>query len=327
MRESIKNFAEQFGFEPVIRNKEYLVCGLPAQAGERFALCGMGGSHLAAGLLKVREPSLPLVIHRDYGLPEIPKSDLPKTLFIASSYSGNTEEVLDFAKKANQKKLHLAILSVGGMLIEFATENKIPFVKLPDTHIQPRLALGHSIIALAKIIGDEKILTELARLKNKLKPESLEREGKELANKLKGKVPIIYFSAANSHLSYNWKIKFNETGKIPAFANVFPELNHNEMTGFDIIDSTRPLSNNYHFVFVYDSNDHPQIQKRMKVCAKLYKDRKLPVTELFLGGNTPFEKIFNSLLLADWTALHLSKIYGTEPEKVPMVEEFKRLIA
>ena len=320
MENSIKNFAKQFAFEPAIVHAGNLVCK------ERFALCGMGGSHLAAGLLKIRRPSLPLVIYRDYGLLEIPKSDLPKTLFIASSYSGNTEEVLDFAEKALAEKLNLAAIAVGGKLLEFAEKNKIPYIKLSDTHTASRMALGYSIIALAKIIADEKILAELAVLGKKLKPESLEKQGKELASKLKGKVPIIYASTINSYIAYNWKIKFNETAKIPAFSHVFPELNHNEMTGFDVISATRSLSEKFQFIFLKDENDHPQIQKRMKVCTKLYKDRKLPVTELTLEGKTPFEKIFNSLLLADWTALHLSKIYGTEAEHVPMVEEFKDLI-
>ena len=64
----------------------------------------------------------------------------------------------------------------------------------------------------------------------------------------------------------------------------------------------------------------------MQVCRELYEGRGLPVTEVRLTGATAFEKMFSSLILADWTALYLSKAYGTEAEKVPMVEEFKKLI-
>lgn len=147
-----------------------------------------------------------------------------------------------------------------------------------------------------------------------------------LAAALRGKVPVVYSSARNQAVAYNWKIKMNETGKIPAFYNIFPELNHNEMTGFDVVPATKTLSSRLHFVFLTDSADHPQVQKRMRVCRKLYEKRGLPVTDAALQGAAPFEKIFNSLLAADWAALHLSKLYGTEAEQVPMVETFKKLI-
>ena len=127
-------------------------------------------------------------------------------------------------------------------------------------------------------------------------------------------------------LAHNWKIKFNETGKVPAFCNVFPELNHHEMTGFDVQDASRHLSEKFHFVFLKDDDDHPQVQKRMDITAKLYRDRNLPVEILMLQGQSRVEKMFSSLVLADWTAYHTGEGYGLETEQVPMVEEFKGLI-
>ena len=90
MREAIKNFSQQFDFTPVVENEAQL------KRSGKFVVAGMGGSHLAAGLLKVWNPYLDIVIHREYGLPAIEEKDLQSRLCIASSYSGNTEEVIDF---------------------------------------------------------------------------------------------------------------------------------------------------------------------------------------------------------------------------------------
>ncbi len=319
MEEAIKKFNTQFEWVPEVVNASAL------SKKSKFVVSGMGGSHLSAGLLLTLDPSLDLHIYRDYGLPAL--SDPNERLYIASSYSGNTEEVLDFAKEARTKGYALAVMSVGGKLLTFAQENGLPYIQIPDTKIQPRSALGFAMNALAVLIQKEGLLTELSELSTTLLPEALEEKGKELAKALRDSVPVIYSSTRNSAVAYNWKIKMNETGKLPAFYNVFPELNHNEMTGFDVTQTTEGLSRKFHFIFLTDSADHPQNQKRMAVCKKLYIDRGLSVTEVPLEGKSTLEKIFNSLLVADWTAVHLSKIYGTEAEQVPMVEEFKRLIA
>ena len=140
-------------------------------------------------------------------------------------------------------------------------------------------------------------------------------------------MPIIYSSFKNGSLAQNWKIKFNETTKISAFCNVFPELNHNEMTGFDLVDKTKHLSDKFHFIFMRDSKDNPRIIKRMEITKKLFEDRGFGVEYVDISGENVWHKIFSTLLVADWTSFHLAKHYGTAPEQVPMVEEFKKLIS
>ncbi|MEX0930440.1 MAG: SIS domain-containing protein [Candidatus Paceibacterota bacterium] len=327
MEDSILKFPEQFDYEPAVQNAERL-----AGPFRHFVLDGMGGSHLAADLLKDHNPSLDLYVHRSYGLPNEahhpPADELEKdrTLFIASSHSGNTEEVLDFAEEAFEKGYPLACIATGGKLIKFAEENDLPYIQLPDTGIQPRTALGFALLALVQLIDPDQLL-ELRAPKNAIDPSSLRPRGEEIAELLRDSVPIIYCSAGNTSIAYNWKIKFNETGKIPAFYNVFPELNHNEMTGFDVAESNKHLSEQFTFIFLRDQNDHEQIRRRIDVCKKLYEDRGFTVLDEHLAGESYFERAFNSLLTADWAALAIATMYGTEPEEVPMVEEFKKKIA
>ena len=320
MEESIRNFAKQFSYIPEIINAHAF------KNHGRFIIVGMGGSHLSADILKMARPEIPIYIHKDYGLPGFNTRELEKQTIILSSYSGNTEEVADSLTCALEKKLAVLIIAAGGTLLGRAKKYSLPYIQLPQTDIQPRMALGYSLRALLKAFGDEETLKKTEGLVETLHPDIFENGGKILAKKIQEKVPIIYSSGGNVAVALNWKIKFNETAKIPAFYNIFPELNHNEMTGFDTRESTRKLSEHFYFILLKDAGDHPQILKRMSVLEKLLKERGRPVEVLELAGDTIFKKIFTSLLLADWTAYYSARHYGIEPEQVPMVEEFKKLI-
>ena len=321
MEQAIRDFHKQFSFSPVINNKETF------KQYNKFILAGMGGSHLAGDLLSVTHPYLDVIIHKDYGLPELFKSELAQRLIIVSSYSGNTEEALSTLQEALTHGYAVAVVASGGTLITIAQEKKLPYICIPETGIQPRMALGFSLIAILTLMGQQETLRELVPLVELLQAQDWESQGKELAQKLANRVPVIYASRRNFAVAYNWKIKLNETGKIPAFYNVFPELNHNEMTGFDVKPSTEKLSQPFTFLLFVDISDYALIQKRMHIVARLYQERGLSIELLELKGISTWHKVFSSLLLADWTSFFLAKYYGLEPEQVPMVEEFKTLIA
>lgn len=320
MERAIRDFPSQFSYRPVIKNAR----GLTQY--RKFILAGMGGSHLAGDLLYVTHPYLDIIIHKDYGLPELLKSELKKRLIIVSSYSGNTEEAISSLHEALKHDYAVAVVAAGGALLKIAREKKLPYVQIPSTGIQPRMALGFSLKAILKLMHQEETLRELSSLVKVLKPDEWEEPGKNLAKRLMRRVPVIYASRRNVAVAYNWKIKLNETGKIPAFYNIFPELNHNEMTGFDVKPSTKKLSENLSFLIFIDSSDYSLIQKRMRILGKLYLDRGLHVEFLELAGGSTWQKVFSALLFADWTAVHLAHAYKLEPEEVPMVEEFKHLI-
>jgi glucose/mannose-6-phosphate isomerase len=208
---------------------------------------------------------------------------------------------------------------------------------MPDWHMQPRMALGFSLKSLLALMSDRRGLLEVAELAKKLHPSRHEASGKSLAKRMYGSVPLIYSSLRNEAVAVNWKIRFNESGKIPAFYNVLPELNHNEMTGFsagggsalggDVHSEIRKLSKRFHFIFLKDVEDDKRIVRRMNILEKLYHDRGFKVEVMFLQGETRLQKIFSSLNLADWAAYYTAKQYDVDPQEVPMVDEFKRLTA
>lgn len=316
----IAEFNKQFEFKPEVVNGERL------PRFRKVVVGGMGGSHLAADILKQALSRPPLIVHSSYGLPVIAEEEKAETLFIAASYSGNTEETFDFAEAALEPGFNLAAVTVGGKLLEFAQKNNLPYIELPKPLIPPRMAGGFMTLALSKLIGDEKILFELGELSRRLNPLALEDEGQRLAERLLGRLPVIYSSAANGSIALNWKIRFNETAQIPAFFNVFPEVNHNEMAGFEVQGRSRELVDRFHFIFLFDKNDHPRIAKRMAITKKIFDSQRLLTTEIVLEGGTVLERVFNSIILADWTAYFVAGLYGTNPDRLDFIENFKKSI-
>ena len=98
------------------------------------------------------------------------------------------------------------------------------------------------------------------------------------------------------------------------------------MTGYDVRDTTRTLSEKFCFIFLTDEDDHPKTINRMTVTKKLYDERNLKTHQIKITGENIFHKIFNTLVIADFAAYFTAESYKLESEQVPMVEEFKKLI-
>ena len=248
-------------------------------------------------------------------------------MVILSSYSGNTEEIIDSFNIAFKQDLALAIITTGSELLDLAIKNNIAYIKIPDEDIQPRLALGYSFRAILKLLDETSTLGESDALANKLDLNSIKNKAEVISKKLQNKIPIIYSSLKNKAIAKIWKIKFNETSKIPAFFNMFPELNHNEMTGFDSNSATQNLMEKFHFIFLQDKTDGGKILKRIDATKSILEQQSFEVDILPFYGDTKTENIFNSLLLADYISFNLAEYYGNDPDQVPLVEKFKKIIS
>lgn len=320
MFESIKNVKKQFEWTP-----ELIGVKSNEQMFRKVIICGMGGSNIASGFLEMLRSDLDIVVHRSYGLPVNTTKD---DLIIISSYSGNTEESLDSFEKSVDAGFNVVAITVGGKLLKLAKEKNIPYIQIPNTEIEPRMALGFSLLAMLKAVGDEENLKSARKFAENFSPEEFEGQGRELAEKLRNKIPVIYSSWNNKAVAYAWKIKFNEIAKVPAFFNVFPELNHNEMVGFltsgAVPDGVCGGALDPYFIFLKDSQDHQRIQKRMEITKEMFKESGFSShSDINLDHSDGFSKIFNSLALADWTSYHIAKNLGFNSEDSSVIEDFK----
>ncbi len=314
IRDVITSFSSQFSFVPEVVNPH------SRDSFDSFVVCGMGGSHLAADILCTIDPLLPIVVHKTYG---IPTHTFSQPLYIVSSYSGNTEEALDSYVATRDAGHTVAVITGGGALLSHAQKDGVAYIQVPSG-LQPRMATGYMMMALVKMMGDDQLYKKLSTVSSTLHPETLEEWGRSIAQKIKGTVPLVYSSSTNSGIGYAWKIALNETGKIPAFCNVFPELNHNEMTGFDGISAFPARS--YSCLFLYDDSDHPRIARRMDTTARLLTEKGIVCEPVRIEAENRALKICTLLVLGFWISATVAELYGNEPEQVPMVESFKKLL-
>jgi len=315
MRKIILDFPKQFK-EGIERAKDIRVGG----RFENIIICGMGGSALPANLLVVffNDLKLPLYIHRSYNLPS---QTTKESLIICISFSGNTKETISAFKETQERKLKVAAITAGGELAKSAKKYNTPLVSLPSVKIQPRWAIGYLFGALVKVLSNSGIIEdnsdEIFKMAEKLKPLELETQGKILAEKLVGKIPLIYASNKFKSLARIWKINFNENSKIMAFWNYFPELIHSEIVGYSNLK-------NFHVIILRDSNDHPKILKAMELTSNLLKKGGIEVDFVELEKKNVLEKVFENLILSDWVSYYLAKEYKIDPAPVEIVEEFKK---
>lgn len=290
---------------------------------------GMGGSALPAVIIQSwPRTTVPFEIVRDYTIPAYVG---PHTLFIASSYSGNTEETLAALEAAEAKQAQVVVIAAGGKLAEKAKEKDYPLFAIPDG-IQPRMATFYFVNAFVKIVKNLDVTEfptdELATLGEWLHSETeqwgadtplTENIAKQLATQLAGKTVIMYsgpklFPAANK-----WKIGFNENAKNTAWVNYYPEFNHNEFIGW----SSHPVDKPFAVVEIRSPFEHERIQKRFDVSERLLSGTRPAPIVVIPRGETLLQQLAWSFALGDFVSIYLGILNGVNPMPVELVEKLK----
>jgi glucose/mannose-6-phosphate isomerase len=296
---------------------------------------GMGGSALAA-LISQSWPgySLPFEIVRDYAVPAY-VSD--RTLFIASSYSGNTEETIEAVGLAKEKGAIIVVIASGGKLQEFAAAHGYPFVQIPGG-MQPRHAALYGLKALVTVLeraglvvaeSAETSLHEAAEfLKDVVKGwradvKTTENEAKQFALELSGKSPVIYAGPELWPAAYKWKISMNENAKNVAWCNTFPEFNHNEFLGW----TSHPVDKPYAVIELRSKLEHARVVKRFEVTNRLLSGRWPSPHVVDLKGETVLEQLLYAIALGDFVSIYLALLNGLNPTPVDLIEKFKTELA
>jgi glucose/mannose-6-phosphate isomerase len=287
---------------------------------DNIVVCGMGGSAWPAEILRDWIfPAIPFHVSKTYSLP--PQTN-KKSLVIICSYSGNTEEPLNCYSEAKRRGFKVVGLTCGGELEILCKKDDMPLVLIPNKVPAPRLGCGYTFAALVKILCNTGLIKnadkELAEVSKKINPQKSEEIGKALVNKIAGKIPVIYSTDRLKTLSYIWKIKLNETSKVPAFCNYFPEMNHNELSGYNWENG------NLVALILKDKDEIRQIQKRISLTAEMIAGKNTPVEIVDLEGKSLLEKIINSIILADWVSYHLALKNNIDPFAIKMQEDIKK---
>jgi glucose/mannose-6-phosphate isomerase len=305
---------------------------LPARYAEvrDITLAGMGGSaiggDLAAALL-LEELRVPMLVHRDYGLPGYVGRD---SLVIASSYSGNTEETLSAFAEARERGAKVIALTTGGALAERASAAGHPVVRFAY-RAQPRAALGYSLALVLGVLGRlglvgalgadlDAALTELGVTQRALADEVRPDRAKRLAAALAGRTLFVYGAGAMGVMARRVKGQWNENAKNWAAFDVLPELNHNAVVGFPYPESGREA---IAVLILASQADSPRHRLRWEVTRELLDKAGVPHHTLELPAASPLSELLQMILFTDHVSFYLALLNGADPTPVASIDLLK----
>lgn len=135
-------------------------------------------------------------------------------------------------------------------------------------------------------------------------PESAENDAKRLSLDIQGKIPLLYsVQGLTDSIAMRWKCQFNENSKIPAFYNVFPELNHNEIEGWD---TNHELGHNFFVIILRSEDEAENISRQIEITKTILSDRVGGIREVWEKGNGKLARLFSLVYLGDWTSYYLA---------------------
>ena len=299
---------------------------------DKVIILGMGGSAIGGDLvssLVLEQGGLPVLVHRDYDLPSSVDS---RTLVIASSYSGNTEETLSCFAQALKTSAKKLAITTGGRLKALAEESGIPLLSFHYV-AEPRAAFGYSFFSILGLfqklgflpIKSEEIedaieLTQDLSLKLEGNAPLASNPAKQLATKLLGRLALVYGAGILSKVALRWKTQFNENSKTWAFAECFPELNHNAVVGYRFPPW---LAKKAFVVLLRSPSLHPRTQIRYQVTADLLTDAGVEHEVIETQGESYLSQIMSVVLFGDYVSYYLAILNQVDPAPVAAIDYLK----
>ena len=298
----------------------------------KVVILGMGGSAIGGDLVKSlvqSEAKIPIIVHRDYGLPAYVDD---KTLLIGSSYSGNTEETLsgfELALKTGAKKI---AMTTGGKLEQLTRGRNIPVFRI-EYKAQPRAALGFSFLPAlcvlqklgfiqdksADVVETVKLLEDMSvKLDEKSPVKS--NPAKQLAQRLYGCLPVVYGAGIAAEPAHRWKTQINENSKAWGFYEVFPELNHNATVGFPL---PKEIAKKIRVVLLRSPIFNQRIKLRYDVTCELLKQAGVAYEYVDSEGKSLLAQMVSLVSVGDWVSYYLAILYGVDPSPVKVISYLK----
>lgn len=303
---------------------------------KNIVIGGMGGSGIGGALARdlAKDAKIPIYTWSNYGIPSFLNRD---SLVIAVSYSGNTEETIDFLKKAAEKTRKIVTISSGGRVASLATNYRTPHYEI-NYGSEPRAALGYlftSVLAIfskldiLKISDDDwrEALIILKGQQKKIAPEmsSGANQAKILAGKIHGKIPIIYGSGALTEVARRWKGEFNENAKNAAYYEIIPELNHNSLVGLQF---PAEAAKNLFVIILQSKFDHERNRLRQIITAQILDKFRLNHEFVLLEPSpTPLSEMLQVIHFGDFTSYYLALLNRVAPNPVEIIGYLKDKLA
>ncbi len=290
-------------------------------------ICGLGGSGIGGSIiseLAAGSAKIPINVTKGYFIPAYVNEN---TLVIISSYSGNTEETLNCMELAIEKNAKIVSVTSGGTVLEISRVKNFDHIIVPGG-MPPRACLGYSLTQLFFILHFFKIIS--GKFKSELEASikliddeenNIIAEANSIAEKLIGKIPVIYATTYNEGIAIRFRQQLNENSKILCWHQVIPEMNHNELVGWT--EKNDALS----VVMFIDTDEYSRNLARVEINKEVIKKYACHITEVFSKGNSPIEKAIYFIHLGDWVSVLLGEMRGADLMEVNVINHLKSALS
>lgn len=298
-------------------------------------IAGMGGSAMGGDVLRTlasRSGSVPVAVSRSYTLPAWVSSE---TLVILISYSGATEETLSAYADARRRNAQAIAICTGGALGDACGRDGVPCARVP-AGLAPRFALGYllfTLVAIARRLGvvdipQTDIDAAIALLEARV-PEWSDgaREGNPataIAERLQGRLPVLYGPDGLDCVLTRWRCQIEENAKTLAYANVLPEMNHNEIVGWEKLPEQLAR---IAAVFLHEAPESPRIALRGEITRDIVRPLAADVIDVRPASEGCFPVIMELISLGDWVSFYLAIGGGTDPFPIRNIDVLKTALA
>ncbi|MDK2815824.1 MAG: glucose/mannose-6-phosphate isomerase [Moorella sp. (in: firmicutes)] len=295
-----------------------------------------GGSAASVDILRsylFDEIKVPLFLNQGY---TIPASIERYTLVVVISHSGKTEEILNAYRQVCTTKAQIIVLTSGGKLLSLAQENKHPVLIVPGG-MMPRYAVGYIFLPLLGLlyrlgfVSDKssevkETINILSDLSGQYGPNIPVKDNlaKSMALEMADYIPVVYGSLPlTCAVASRWKNQFAENSKLLAMYNTLPSLHHDEVAGWDAPQS---YLRHFYFTFLQDTEDRPEITRRIKLSHEILASRAAGVIKVSSVGKSRLARLFSLVYLGDFISLYLALIRGVDPTPVAIIDNIKHLL-
>jgi glucose/mannose-6-phosphate isomerase len=303
----------------------------PVQPIRHVVIAGLGGSGIGGSLVKTLTANhLPVSVDvlKSYTVPAYVGVG---TLVIASSHSGNTEETLTVVEIAAQRGAKIACATTGGKLLALAQAHGWDAIQMPLEEPCPRQYIGYSLVSQLYLLmhyglASPELATQLKTGLARIQAEraTIQAEARQLAGQLLGRLPFIYADDALGALATRFQQQINENAKQLAHVNIFPEMNHNELVGWQLPEAT---FKNAVVVYLRSSFNHPRVDVRLEVCRPIFAQLAQAVVDLPLRGESLLEQTIYFIHLTDWASYYLAELNGVDSYQIKVINHLKDELA
>ena len=325
MKELIKDFTNQIAHAIVIGNSYS-----PSEKRRKLSnvlISGLGGSGIGgtiAAELVASEAGIPIITNNGYFVPAFVDDE---TLFIACSYSGNTEETVSATELAHEKGAKIVVISSGGKLREMAKAHNWDFIEIPGGQ-PPRASFGLSFPEVLYVLHAHGVISKKfeKELEAAMKllddnESAIQKEAQEVTEKLFGKIPVIYAADGFGGVATRFRQQINENSKMLCWHHVIPEMNHNELVGW------RTKDDNLAVVLFRNETDFKNIQARMEINKSTFAEYTNTTIEVWSKGTSNLQRALYLIHLGDWVSFFLGEKKGVDITEVKVIDHLKSELA